>query len=51
MNFWKGIMDWFFAGNLVGQIIDRMQKKVDNNETPLIPGTNLVLYSGVSENV
>ena len=36
-----------FAGNLVGQIVDRMKDKT-NNETILIPGTNLVLYSAVS---
>lgn len=37
----------FFAGNLVGQIVDRMNTKI-KNETALIPGTELVLYSAVS---
>jgi len=36
-----------FAGNLVGQIVDRMQKKI-KDKAIIILGTNLVLYSGVS---
>lgn len=32
------------AGNLVGQIVDRMQNKSENKNLP-IPGTNLTLYS------
>ena len=36
-----------FVGNLVGQIVDRMQKKI-KDEALIIPGTNLVLYSAVS---
>ena len=36
-----------FVGNLVGLIVDRMMNKTIN-ETTLIPGTNLVLYSAVS---
>ena len=35
------------AGNLVGQIADRMKNKTIN-DTLLVPGSNLVLYSGVS---
>ena len=35
------------VGNLVGQIVDRMQQKT-KDETKLIPGSNLVLYSAVS---
>ena len=35
------------TGLLVGQIVDRMQEKIAN-ESLLIPGTNLVLYSAVS---
>ena len=36
-------------GNLVGQIVERMQNKSKNEAIDLlIPGTNLVLYSGVS---
>ena len=37
----------YFIGNLVGEIIDRMQKKIEN-EALIRPGSNLVLYSGVS---
>ena len=36
-----------YTGNLVGQIVNRMQTKT-KNESMLIPGTNLVLYSAVS---
>ena len=42
-------MHVFFVGNLVGQIVERMQNKTKNETLDfLIPGTNLVLYSGVS---
>ena len=38
-----------FIGNLVGQIVERMQSKSKNEAIDLlIPGTNLLLYSGVS---
>ena len=38
-----------FIGNLVGQIVKRMQNKSKNEAIDLlIPGANLVLYSGVS---